>query len=392
MTYASPIGRVSPLVNAAVALVVTAATIAMIGAHPFEGRGAEDLDALAVALAALAGLSLFLRHASPLGVLGVSTAAGAALALLGYAPVVHLAPAVALATVASRSPRDHVRWAAIVAAAGWGCIALSEAVVVDPRGDFVRSGLLWAGAWILGDRRRQQRQRMVDLAERAERAERETERERALAAAEEREHIARELHDSAGHAINVILVQAGAARLWHERDPQRTREALEAVEKVAHDTLTEIDGLVGALRGGGRTDAAPLPGLGDLDALIATHRAGGLDVTDRREGATRPLAPAVDRAAYRIAQEALTNAAKHGDPPSGGQTASADLVVGFAGDALELTVTNPATREASPRPGGGHGIAGMRERATLLGGALEAGHADGTFRVHARLPYDRDPR
>lgn len=382
MTYASPIGRVNPLVNAAVALVVTAATIAMIHAEPARDD-ATSVGALAVVLAALAGLPLFFRYASPLGVLGVTTAAGAALALLGYAPVVHLAPAVALATVASRSPREHVRWAAAIAGAGWACIALSEVVVVDPRGDFVRSGLLWAGAWILGDRRRQQRQRLVDLRERAERAERETERERALAAAEEREHIARELHDSAGHAINVILVQAGAARLWHERDPQRTREALEAVEKVAHDTLTEIDGLVGALRGGARTDAAPLPGLGDLDALIATHRAGGLEVTGRRDGATRLLPPAVDRAAYRIAQEALTNAAKHGD-------GSADLVVGFAGDALELTVTNPATRQASPRPGGGHGIAGMRERATLLGGALEAGHADGTFSVHARLPYDRD--
>ena len=104
--------------------------------------------------------------------------------------------------------------------------------------------LVWGGAWVIGDRIRQRRARLTELVDRALRAERETERERRLAAAEERTRIARDLHDSAGHAINVILVQAGAARLLQEQDPTRARAALETIEEVARETLGEIDQLV----------------------------------------------------------------------------------------------------------------------------------------------------
>ena len=106
--------------------------------------------------------------------------------------------------------------------------------------------VVWGGAWVLGDRVRLRRERIAELVARAERAERDAERERRLAAAEERTRIARDLHDSAGHAINVILVQAGAARLLGERDPERSRAALETIEEVARETLTEIDQLVRA--------------------------------------------------------------------------------------------------------------------------------------------------
>jgi signal transduction histidine kinase len=194
--------------------------------------------------------------------------------------------------------------------------------------------------------------------------------------------IARELHDSAGHALSVMLVQAGAARLLHESDPQASKRALSTVEDVARSTIDEIDRLVSALREEGEGGAEPSPpaGTGDIDELAERHRESGLEVTVRHEGRRdHERDPGVDRAAYRIVQEALTNAARHGD-------GAADVLLRFGEEGLELSITNPvADGEASE--GGGHGLVGMRERAALLGGRLEADREDGVFRVHAELPY-----
>ena len=207
-------------------------------------------------------------------------------------------------------------------------------------------------------------------------AEREAERERRLAAAEERTRIARDLHDSAGHAINVILVHAGAARLLVEKDPARSRDALATIEDLARETLTEIDGLVRALREDDERGETPI-GLAALDALVKRHRDAGLDVDVRIAGARRPLGPAVDQAAYRILQESLTNALRHG-------SGATEVSVDYGDDALEIAVTNPADADGA-KPG--HGIVGMRERASLLGGSVDAGSQNGSFRVRARLPY-----
>ena len=240
---------------------------------------------------------------------------------------------------------------------------------------------VWLAAWFAGDRSRLRREQIAELEERARSAEREAERERRLAAAEERMRIARDLHDSAGHAISVILVQAGAARVLQERDPAGARVAIETVEEVARDTLGEIDQLVRALRDDlPPGEVEPPPGLAALDALAERSRASGLDVTVTVEGSRRPLSPAVDQAAYRILQEALTNAAWHG-------RGSADVAIEFAPSSLEIAVTNPAAPDSPARDGGGHGIVGMRERAQLLGGTLEAGADNGAFRLRARLPY-----
>jgi signal transduction histidine kinase len=244
--------------------------------------------------------------------------------------------------------------------------------------------LVWGGAWLTGERSRLRRERMAELEERALRAEREAERERRLAAAEERTRIARDLHDSAGHAINVILVHAGMGRLYAEDDPRLAREAFETIEQVARETVGEIDQLVGVLREdtphGREDDVEPPPGLAALDGLVERHRAAGLSVAASISGDRHALSPTVDRAAYRILQEALTNAARHGD-------GSADVEVAFGAGALDLTVANPLRRDRSATgEGGGHGIVGMRERAALLGGSLEAGARNGRFHVHARLP------
>jgi len=179
-------------------------------------------------------------------------------------------------------------------------------------------------------------------------------------------------------------VQAGAARLLSERDPQRSRDALETIETVARETLTEIDRLVRVLRDDVVTDdgdgAVELPiGVAALESLAQRHRAAGLDVTVSIEGPHRPLARGVDQAAYRIVQESLTNALLHG-------RSRADVAVTFADGGLEIAVTNPVALDARSS-GGGHGIVGMRERAHLVGGSLDAGREDGVFRVRARLPY-----
>jgi signal transduction histidine kinase len=200
--------------------------------------------------------------------------------------------------------------------------------------------------------------------------------------------IARDLHDSAGHAINVILVQAGAARLHAEQDPERARAALTTIEDVARETVAEIDRLVGSLRENGTPETAehvdPPLSLAALTALVEQHRANGLGVELRVEGEERPLPRAVDQAAYRILQEALTNAAKHGG-------AAARIEIAYEPGALTLTVSNPSERAEAGGPTG-HGLVGMRERAVLLGGSFEVERGDGAFRVRAELPYGAEER
>ena len=140
--------------------------------------------------------------------------------------------------------------------------------------------------------------------------------------------------------------------------------------------------MVRVLRDGAAPGAGvePPSGLSALGGLAERHRAGGLDVSVDVRGPARPLPPALDGTAYRILQEALTNAALHGD-------GAARVEVEYGDEALELTVTNRAAPNGAARPGGGHGLVGMRERAALMGGTLEAGREGAVFRARARLPY-----
>ncbi len=311
----------------------------------------------------------------------VSLATGALYGLgYGFPP---LAFAIALYTVARQTGEEPPRIRTAVLA-GSVVVLLVPSLARYGVGPEVLGGIVvWGLAWFAGDRLRQRGERRAAEAERLRRAARETERERRLASAEERTRIARDLHDSAGHAVSVILVQAGAARLLLEQDPARSRAAIETIEEVARDTLVEIDQLVRVLREDGpRGDVEPPAGLAALEMLLDRSRAAGLRPTLTIEGTPRVLPPAVDQAAYRIVREALTNAARHG-------LGSAAVLLEFGSGALEITVTNPA---AEAEPGSGHGIVGMRERALLLGGTLEAGPSDGLFRVHATLPYREGAR
>jgi signal transduction histidine kinase len=367
------------LLDAALAGAVLGISLAAIGHGGFDGE--RGLDPLGGVLAALTALPLVARRLAPLPVFAVVTVATATLYGLRYGLGPPIGFAIALYTVAEQRDETHARLrrASLVASV---VVLLGPHLVRDGFApELLLGAVVWAAAWFAGDRSRLRRERIAELEERAARAEREAERERRLAAAEERTRIARDLHDSAGHAINVILVQAGAARLLQERDPERARTALETVEEVARDTLGEIDQLVRALREDRPADEVePPPGLAALDGLAERYRASGLLLTVSVDGSRRPLAPAVDQAAYRILQEALTNAAWHG-------RGSAEVAIEFAPTSLDIAVTNPTAPGQPARDGGGHGIVGMRERAHLLGGSLDARADNGSFEVRARLPY-----
>jgi signal transduction histidine kinase len=380
-------------IDVAVALVVYAMSLALLAARASDSTAdTRGVDLLGIVLVALASLPLIARRRSPLAVFVVTAAASAVLNLVGYPPGPPLGPTVALYFLALTPERTRApRW--VVGAVVGGLLVLHAGAVAiaeeePPTVPLLFGVLVWGGAWVIGDRVRLRRERIAELEERARRAERDAERERRLAAAEERIRIARDLHDSAGHAINVILVQAGAARLLGARDPERSQEALATIEEVARETLGEIDQLVRALRDDeSRRDGAdgsvePPLGLAALETLADRHRSAGLEVRVRVSGERRPLSPALDQAAFRIVQEALTNAARYG-------AGSAEVDIDCSPEALRLAVTNP-TRGDAPVGLAGHGIVGMRERAALLGGSLATGAHGDVFRVEARLPYGGD--
>jgi signal transduction histidine kinase len=348
--------------------------------------GSVEVDVVGVVLAACSTMPLIAWRRLPFGVFAFTATAGVLLAGLGYLIGLLLGPTAALYLLAASRERE-TPWTSRTTTVVVGLLLAYLGATAAVQGTFpgyelLHTGLAWAVAWFAGERTRLRREHVAELRERAQRVEREAERERLLAVAEERARIARDLHDSAGHAISVIAVRAGAARLRHQQDPDRSLIALEAVEELARQTVEEIDQIVGTLRGGGSANGVvedPL-GLASLDTLIARHAAAGLEVTFDTAGAPQPLGGAADPAAYRILQEALTNAARHG-------AGSARIELSFDDTAVELTVTNAVLADGGPRSGGGHGLIGMRERATLLGGSFDAQRANGAFSIRARIPY-----
>jgi signal transduction histidine kinase len=378
--------RSGVLVDAAIAAAALGGSLAQMshGGIPGAAGHGVDLDLLGVVLAVCASLPLLAWRRAPLGVFAFTAATTALVAGLGYSLGLPLAPMAALYLLAASRDAGHP-WTRVTTGLAFGLLvaflgATGAAQEAFPGSELLHTGLAWAVAWFAGERTRLRHEHVADLGERARRVEREAERERLLAVAEERARIARDLHDSAGHAINVIALRAGTARM--RRDPKRSQAALEAIEELARETAGEIDQIVGTLRdtGQGNGSVDTPPGLASLDSLIAEHRAAGLEVTMEPMTALPPLRGVVDQAGYRILQEALTNAARHG-------AGAARVELAFDDAALELTVTNPVSEGSQPRTSGGHGLIGMRERASRLGGELDASRRNGAFRVRARIPF-----
>lgn len=256
---------------------------------------------------------------------------------------------------------------------------------VDNGVDYLFIVILFGGTWLLGRASRLWRtrvshaeQRQHDLAK--------------LAVAEERLRIARELHDVVAHSLSIIAVQADAAEAALARDPALAQEPLHAINTSARGSLHEIREMLQLLRSDDETDAEgralrPVPGLGVVEELIANAGKSGLTVRSSIEGELDALPPAVDLAAYRIVQEALTNVAKHAGP------VAATIAIRLTPERVELEVSN-APGPARPKvASAGVGLLGIRERVALLGGTLQTGRTDdGGYRLRAELPLDGSTR
>ena len=254
-------------------------------------------------------------------------------------------------------------------------------------GDLLFLGTVFGGVWIAGRIVRSRRDLTLTLAERNVQLE-DTRDEMARAAvAQERTRIARELHDVVAHCVNLMVVQAAAERRALGDDGGETAAVLSSIEDTGREALTEMRRLLGILRRDG--DDAPLEppaSLRGLASLADQMRDAGLPVEVHQEGEPRPLSAGVDLSAYRIVQEALTNALKHAGP------ARAHVHVSHRARELELVVTDDGQARGPSRRNGGHGLIGMRERVALFGGTLEAGpRPEGGYRVRARLPLTPSP-
>ena len=328
----------------------------------------RPLWALAVVAAALASQAVLLSPSAPF--------------------VVGLVPLLLLTFNAAR----QAGWRAV---AGLGISAAAVAVTsaavpaMQTRGEILFGAAVVGGVWLAG-RYAGGRQRNADrMTSYAARLEREQDRLAQEALADERARIARELHDVIAHSVSVMGVQAGAARLSMDTDPDRVRPVLISIEETAREAIGELRRMLGVLRSDGQPqELAPQPGLADLPRLLAQSREARVNVTLTVEGEPVFLPAGVDLAAYRIVQEALTNVRKHAAP------CAASVRITYADSRVMLEVRDTGTQALRPDAGknGGHGLVGMRERAAVYGGTLQAApDTAGGFRVSAVLPVGIRP-
>jgi signal transduction histidine kinase len=328
----------------------------------------------------LAGASgaVIWRRSQPLVVLGVTLAASALAVAPHYSELVGIAMLVALYSVGRYTTNE--RWSYIGLGSVFALVG-STALLEEVTAAQIGFGLfLISLLWYIG-RRIQTRE------ERAAQLERNQAAEARRAVTDERTRIARELHDIVAHRVSLMTVQAGAAKTVAADDPAVALQAMEAVEQAGRQALDELRHLLGVLRPEADVDElGPQPGLADVPRLVDQFREAGLDVSVTMDDAQIDLPARVDLSAYRIVQEALTNVLKHAGP--GART---EVRVSIDNQRVVIEVLDNG-HGATTLPGSGQGIVGMRERAQLLGGSLDAGpRPGGGFQVVAQLPIDSKP-
>jgi signal transduction histidine kinase len=374
-------------------------------------RAAEVADAILVALlagtaligalitgaslpnavfAAAIALPLLARRRAPLLVLVLVIAAG----YVGYAvgPDVGgglqswIVLNVAVYTVAAHCSRTRALIGAAVTAAFVLLFEIPKLVEGAPLADVAGEWISLGGVWLLGRWVRRRRRSLADLERHAADLEADREALAREAVAEERARIAREMHDAVAHGVSVMVLQAGAAEQVLGSSPERARESLQTIQDTGREAIVELQRMLGVLRDPVQDiSLAPQPGVARLDALLGQVRAAGLPVELSVEGQPQRLPPGVDRSAYRIVQEGLTNTLKHAGP------AHAFVTLRYGNRALELEVLDDG-RGGESANGGGFGLIGMRERAALYGGELDAGaRPGGGFALRARLPLEQEP-
>ncbi|MFK0253086.1 sensor histidine kinase [Streptomyces sp. NPDC090445] len=394
---AHPLATDAVLALGALVAMVLGSFVDPRGPHgPTFGTRTPDPLSLVLMLLAAAALVFRRRHtpavlAATIGLSVVELSSG------GPRVPVAMSAVIALYTLASRTDRPTTWRVGLLTMAGLTGVAMLAAgplpwYAQENIGIFAWTGMAAAG----GDAVRSRRAFVDAIRERAERAERTREEEARRRVAEERLRIARDLHDVVAHHIALVNVQAGVAAHVMDRRPDQAKEALAHVRDASRSALNELRATVGLLRQSGDPEAPtePAPGLARLDELVDTFRNAGLPVKVMVEldGDSGPLPAAVDLAAYRVIQEALTNVRKHAGPG-----ASAEVSVVRVGVSTEVTVLDDggadsagsaaADPSAAAAEGGGHGLLGMRERAGALGGSCFAGpRYGGGYRVHVILP------
>ncbi|MFI7348524.1 sensor histidine kinase [Streptomyces sp. NPDC049936] len=344
---------------------------------------------LSLVLMAVGAAALAFRRRAPLVVLGVTGSVSVVESITGdpRAPVV-MSAVIALYTVAASTDRPTTWRVGLLTMT----VLTGAAMLFGPLPWYAQENLAvfaWTGIGAsAGDAVRSRRAFVQAIRERAEKAERTREEEARRRVAEERLRIARDLHDVVAHHIALVNVQAGVASHVMDKRPDQAKEALAHVRDASRSALDELRATVGLLRQTGDPEAPtePAPGLDRLDELVGTFHHAGLPVEVARADQGTELPAAVDLAAYRIIQEALTNVRKHA-----GQRAKAEVSVVRVGPNIEVTVlddgTGDGTGDGTAPDSGGHGLLGMRERVTAVRGTLTTGpRYGGGFRVHAILP------
>jgi signal transduction histidine kinase len=372
--------------DSALAVVLTAPVLVSIVAEPTNADAADfkPINAIGILLALGAIGAMVLRRTFPLPVFLAQSAAIVVFAssdyYLGGLPFVTI---IGIYTVGAYCRPRQI-------AVGYGVLvlALLSLWIVDIP-DFGASGafsniVLYGAALGVGWAVQSRRLRLDAAEERAEILEREQEEERARALAQERLHIAQELHDVIAHSMSVIAVQAGVGMHVVDRDPGEAKKALENISTTSRSTLVELRRMLGVLRDDGQGAAyVPAPGLSDIDKLAREVTDAGVPVKVTMDGSLRDLPPGIDLTGYRIVQEALTNVLKHAGP------SSAWVCVTNDDASLHIEVRDDGRGVNGRSAGTGHGLTGMRERVAVYGGELRAGPIPGGgFMVTAELPYD----
>lgn len=369
------------LADIALALAILTLSLFVIeGANEgdFALRSLEEVPTGAFFVFVPACAAIIWRRRWPVQVLAVCLAVTTIASVLDYSELIGFTMVLALYGVGRHVANDRLSYAGLGGALAM--ILISIPIDEAPLGDAVFGLGFLSLIWYIGRRMRFRGERAAQL-----------KRERAADArrmvAEERTRIARELHDVVAHRVSLMTVQAGAAKTVATVDPEGARRAMEAVETAGRQALQELRHLLGVLRPEADLDGlGPQPGLADVPRLVGQFEEAGLEVSLTIEVQDANLPAGVDLSAFRIVQEALTNVLKHAGPGS-----RAEVHIFTRGNGLGLEVLDDG-HSPTLLPGSGHGIVGMRERALLLGGHLDAGpRPGGGWHVVAQLPLESVP-
>ena len=363
----------------AAAVCALALGLAQLPGQQTAAGGFRSNDALAVLLVALQTLPLAFRRRAPMPVLGVLLVALLVHTWLGYEDGIGtVTPLLALFTIAAqRGMRGSLAALALVGIGVVGFGALSRR---DPDAvTLITVAVTYFAVWLLGALLHSRQELQTESERRLELLESEQDLRAREALVRHRTALALELHDAVGHGVSAMLLQAGAGRAVLESggSVDAAREALMNIESSGRRTMGELDRMLGTLHGD-TAGAPPEPGLRSLPELARESKALGLEVAVHVAGTPRPVSREVDRAAYRIVQEALTNASKHG------ASETIDVSMSWSPTALEIQIVNALAGASAP--GGGRGLDGMAERARLTGGTVRAGPSAAGWRVEVRLP------